>query len=568
MTSTIHPAANDTATNAATDTDPADPTETAETVAPTVIIELTAEQVGQHPDNLRDAGRGIRELTASIAEVGVLVPLIVVPVQAVPDHDFDLAVTHVAVDGNRRQAAARAAGLPLPCIVRPDLASARDTALTMAVTGLARDALTAREEAGAVQTMLDLGIDAAAIGRATGRSRKQVTAARKAATLTDEVTAAVGDYPVTLADLAALAEWQHDPEATAALLDAIPLGQLTHVLARLTLAQRERKLTAKAARELTEQGITVTDTEPRYHGDGPRLISRLRHPDTQVGYALTAEEHAQCPGHVAHVEVTIYEADPDEGTPEDTDVTITYGCTDPAQYGHLDLWTGRTSRTVELPEQDTRDDEDEQARADRIARQEQERAEAQARAEQEARDARRELIRLNKEADAAEGVRREFLRSCLTAKARHKAMTGYALGQLLRRERTVIDWFSDQPWSLAHPAVLPEILGEDPVATAVASPANRHPIMLWAYVAAAHEKAMARDAHRSHSPSRADYLRHLIDLGYTPADVERRIITNVYPEPVPTPLIDLNLDQPGDTAEATGTPPTTDPGEVMPATAA
>lgn len=182
-------------------TDPAD-------AAPnvTVVIELTPNQVAQHPDNLRDARRGIRELTTSVSEVGVLVPLIVVPVQAVPGHDFEPGVTHVAVDGNRRQAAARAAGLPLPCIVRPDLASARDTALTMAVTGLARDALTAREEAGAVQTMLDLGIDAAVIGRATGRSRKHIAAARKAAALPVEIVAAVGDYPMTLADLAALAE--------------------------------------------------------------------------------------------------------------------------------------------------------------------------------------------------------------------------------------------------------------------------------------------------------------------------------------------------------------------------
>ena len=46
------------------------------------VIELPADQIAQHPDNLRDATRGIRELAASIAEVGVLVPLIVVPVAA------------------------------------------------------------------------------------------------------------------------------------------------------------------------------------------------------------------------------------------------------------------------------------------------------------------------------------------------------------------------------------------------------------------------------------------------------------------------------------------------------
>ena len=356
-------------------TDPAD-------AAPnvTVVIELTPNQVAQHPDNLRDARRGIRELTTSVSEVGVLVPLIVVPVQAVPGHDFEPGVTHVAVDGNRRQAAARAAGLPLPCIVRPGLASARDTALTMAVTGLARDALTAREEAGAVQTMLDLGIDAAVIGRATGRSRKHIAAARKAAALPVEIVAAVGDYPMTLADLAALAEL-HDPDATTALLGAIPRGQLDHVLARLTLAQRERKLRAKAVRDLTRQGVTVVDDEPNYHGDGPRVLTRLRAADAPTGQALAPDEHVDCPGHIAYVEVSIYEVDPDDGTDEESEVSVTYGCADPAAYGHLDLWDRPGVRTVPLPDEDVPPDADEQARAER-----------------QARDARRELIRLNKEA--------------------------------------------------------------------------------------------------------------------------------------------------------------------------
>ena len=76
---------------AATDTQPHDRAAT-ETLT---VIELRPEQVAQHPDNLRDAGRGITELARSVAEVGILVPLIVVPVDLVPGHDFDAAVTHV-----------------------------------------------------------------------------------------------------------------------------------------------------------------------------------------------------------------------------------------------------------------------------------------------------------------------------------------------------------------------------------------------------------------------------------------------------------------------------------------
>ena len=89
---------------------------------PEAVIRLRPEQVGQHPDNIRDASRDIPALAASIREVGVLVPLIVVPVDTVPvdtvPGDWPTEVTHVAVDGNRRVAAAAQTDAGLPCIVR------------------------------------------------------------------------------------------------------------------------------------------------------------------------------------------------------------------------------------------------------------------------------------------------------------------------------------------------------------------------------------------------------------------------------------------------------------------
>ena len=52
-----------------------------------VVVQLDPAQVAQHRGNIRDASRGIKELTGSVAEVGVLVPLIVVPVALVPSYD-------------------------------------------------------------------------------------------------------------------------------------------------------------------------------------------------------------------------------------------------------------------------------------------------------------------------------------------------------------------------------------------------------------------------------------------------------------------------------------------------
>ncbi len=65
------------------------------------VVTLTAAQVAQHPDNLRDPGRDIDQLAASIADVGVLVPLIVVPVDQVPG-EWPKACLRTMSDAPRR----------------------------------------------------------------------------------------------------------------------------------------------------------------------------------------------------------------------------------------------------------------------------------------------------------------------------------------------------------------------------------------------------------------------------------------------------------------------------------
>ena len=211
-----------------------------------VVIRLRPDQVGQHPDNIRDAGRDIPALTASIREVGVVVPLIVVPVDAI-EGDWPVTVTHIAIDGNRRVAAAdRIAGASLPCLVRDSVTSAQETAKIMAVTGLARDGLTGREQAHAVQTMLDLGLSQAAIGRATGMKPATVKTAKTAAALTCDADDQASGYDFTLDQLAVLAAHQHDDAAVALLVGAAKRGPGTfdHAVARLRqdreAADRER----------------------------------------------------------------------------------------------------------------------------------------------------------------------------------------------------------------------------------------------------------------------------------------------------------------------------------------
>jgi len=110
-------------------------------------------------------------------------------------------------------------------------------------------------------------------------------------------------------------------------------------------------------------------------------------------------------------------------------------------------------------------------------------------------------------------------------KSRHKAMTAWAMLQILQRNRSFGRWIGE--WS--SPAVLDDILGcdrRDAVSTAASAPVVRHPIMVWAYVAAAMEAEFPRDAHRQANPDRAAYLRHLADIGYVLSDVEQLVIDN------------------------------------------
>jgi len=489
-----------------------------------VVIELHPDAVAQHPDNIRDPSRGIKELTASVAEVGVLVPLIVVPVALVPGYDWPDTVTHVAVDGNRRQAAAAAAGLFLPCIVHADLAAAKATARTMAVTGLVRDGLTATEEAHAVAVLFDAKMSGAAIGRAIGRSTAQVKTARRAAQVTADIAQRAADYPLTLDQLAVLADHQDNPADVAALLDAAPRGRMDHVVAQLAARRAENAAISAAVGpvcvDLATRSITVLEDEPNtYAPGGARSVEDLTIDDGNGDQVqLTAESHAACPGHAAYVAAEYHPADPDDDQPEEVEVSVLYVCLDPARFGHTSRrWSDRhhTPRSgdtvVEPAEGDTASDA-----AARLAREQEAEAEAK-------KVERRELIARNKQADSAQEVRRAFVRQCLAVKSRHKAMTGWALHQVIQRDPTFCRWAGEY---YSRPAILAELLGGDPRQVTADTPAARHGVILWAQVATANEEDLPRDAHRQRAPSRARYLRHLQTLGYVLAEVEQMILDN------------------------------------------
>lgn len=454
------------------------PDTAAETYAGELVM-LRPEQVAPHPDNIRHTARGIDSLAASIGEVGVLVPLIVVPAASV-EGDWPTEVTHIAIDGARRLPAATKAGKLLPCLVRPDLASARETIRTMAVTALAREGLTDREEAHAVQTMLELGLTQGAISRSTGITPQRVRAAKKAASLPETVAQAAQD--LTLDQMAALADYADDQQATATLIDAARTGYWDHTLARVRRDTRERAIIAKHIAALQEQGITAVDVDTF---SDEQYVEFLRTPDGEP-----LGDHSTCPGHRVLVQIDgdgrIYEE---------------HYCADPDTYGHARRTSGRGPETVDP----------EQAAAAREAE----------------KEARRTLIRLNKSALAAQDVRRKFLHESLSAKPRYKTMTAWALARLAQRDTIYTNEVAAWPTT----EILRGITGsKDPDREAAAAAPTRHPLLVWATLVAAYEARYPKDAHRSASSDRALYLDHLADLGYQLSETDEIVRTTGHAE--------------------------------------
>lgn len=161
------------------------------------LIMLPIGQLEHHPDNPRKELGDLKELIASIKASGVMQNLTVVPRED--------AEGYYVVIGNRRLEASRAAGLEkLPCIVS-DM-DYRTQLATMMAENMQRVDLTLVEQAQGVQMMMDLGMDEAAISKATGLRKDSI---RRRAALSKYDAGKVREAMArggTLQDFAALEE--------------------------------------------------------------------------------------------------------------------------------------------------------------------------------------------------------------------------------------------------------------------------------------------------------------------------------------------------------------------------
>lgn len=256
---------------------------------------IAVSLIDPNPDQPRLEKGDLSSLTASIKEIGVVEPVVVV---ATGDRYMLLA-------GHRRVEASVAAGLKrIPAIVSDETNGRAQFAALMAENTVRRD-LTAVEEAAGIQTMLNVGWKEP--GAAIGRDKEHVARAVKVAALPAALSAKL--QQATLEEAEAFAEFADDKKAVKALTAALGKGDFAWTVRNTREAKAKRENIAARKAQLEAEGCPVVQTA--YDGKQKRL--------SMLGIA--AEDHRSCPGHAAIME-------------RYGDCPIVYVCTDAPGNGH------------------------------------------------------------------------------------------------------------------------------------------------------------------------------------------------------------------------------------------
>jgi len=453
-----------------------------ETAPTATLVHLDPNTLHDHPSNVRDELGDLDELTASIRQIGILEPLTVVPTDD----------GHRIVTGHRRKAAAIAAGLAtVPCHVRPDLGADSDQVLAMLIENLRRHDLTELEEARGYQQLLDLGLSATKIAKATGTPRTRVRDAL-AVTKSNTALTTATSHGLTLDQALVLTEFEDDDDAIDTLTDTAieDPDDLLHAASRI---RQERERQAEYERLVAEHetaGLTILDQRPESYSSTalsvPRILDTLIDGDDQ---ALDPDQHASCPGHAVWIEKATSWHSP----------RPSYACVDPQTYGHRNRYGAGGQN--KLPE--------------------------------DAKAERRQVIENNKAWRAAEPVRRDYIRTLLNAGKVPKGTLRFVTAEIMADPAEIGRGPDDLIAELTGITTEPTDTGlyrwgrtAGPALEAKASDA-RLPLVLLAQVAAAREQSM--DVHtwrQTTAVAEARWLTFLAGTGYPISAIEQTVIDN------------------------------------------
>lgn len=472
-------------------------------------------------------GKPDQALVDSIRAVGVLEPITVVETPS-----GDLLVRY----GERRTLAAIEAGQALvPVINRgqdgEDNVDEINRIITQRDENNCRQGLTAAEDVDSLAQMSAFGLSAEEISKTARAPRAQVDAAL--AVSVSKLASAVAERhaDLTLDQLAAVAEFEQDPETVKGLMAAVPSGRFEHALQsardKRDIDEAKTLLTA----DLEAKGIRVVP-DPGWSGTGPTALERLK-ASAKSTAAFLPESHQDCPGHVAWLgirwEIVIdgdenveLPQEPDEDADEETWEAyeaaceeheglrrnvqrpyVIYGCANPAGNGHVDRYGGSKSSKPKAAE--LSDEEREAAKA-----------------------ARRLVIDNNKAWASSTTVRQNWIKKWAGAKTEPQG-TGRFLATALAKDCDVITgWGSRQLAASWLTSKKGDSFARPDLSPAKTTTEARCTVIALVQVIAGYEDSLMDNSWRNDGTNNAcgRYLRFLASIGYTLSDVEEYAISS------------------------------------------
>jgi len=417
------------------------------------------------------------EFVESIRERGVLQPIVAF------DNGGDLEV----LIGHRRTLgaiAAERATVPVRVMSAPEDV---DRLVDQLVENDHREAVTPADRVHAYDQLTLLGVPAGEIARRTARPRADVDAALAVAA-SKSAKAVVNRYAfLTLAQGAAVAEFDDDKETVKALVAAAGRGvNFDYVLSRARDNRESARAKADLLAKLESKGVTVVEyTGAMWRQSLDNLI------DVASGEQLTKAKHRKCPGRA------VYLTEKRSGNGWDA-VDI---CVDPKANGHRDRW-GSDSAGARKAED-----------------------------AEKAKQERREVRENNAAWRTGEKVRRDWLRAFLTRKAAPKGAAAFLASCLASSDDYQISSAREKGNTVAHLLFgLPEPAkgwrrgeqegtGLDSLVTASTSEARAQMVALG-IVLCAYEEMTDTNSWRYRRDGTARYLRFLEANGYALSPVE------------------------------------------------
>lgn len=256
-----------------------------------------------HEQNPRIDAAQVEDLTESIREHGIEVPLVAAPRD-------DSWTDFVVLGGHRRLTAAHAVGLTeVPVQIRGDLTDPKAQLAFMATENILRDQLTAVEEARLVQDMLDLGMTQAEVARQTALGKKRVSERAKLGKLAEDTGEKVHRGQITVDDALIIAEYSDDPDAVEQLERAAGTYEFDYKVSEARRAREDRQRAAASRKEAKKRGLRLAENVVQISElvrEGLFVTDKIREhaADDTTGdewTELLITEHASCPGHSAIV---------------------------------------------------------------------------------------------------------------------------------------------------------------------------------------------------------------------------------------------------------------------------